>query len=314
LDRLPKGVFSGLRRRELAIIGGGHYLLAEVPSIEESECLRVWLDTFPDVELTTFLHDFLPKSHLEYFPRSYVESFTGLLEVLVRSRRVVAASQKVADEIRDFLMSRHDHRVYEVIILGFGSDASAWAPVAPPEPPVPMFVTVGGFSTRKNVELALQALRLLATNGCQVGLNVVAQSTSASASTRRLLRQVRKLGVPVKIHCRIPDGVVAGLLDQAPASLYLSRAEGYGLPVVESLSRGVPVIASATPTNRELARFGGVVLVEPDDAEALAEAMRSLITSCSFRTDLVSSIRRDAIPRGLKTWAWELLDILGSPQ
>jgi glycosyltransferase involved in cell wall biosynthesis len=87
----------------------------------------------------------------------------------------------------------------------------------------------------------------------------------------------------------------------------MSWSEGYGLPVLESLAIGVPVIASDVVPIRDFADYGGVRLVDPHDHLALAATMQELIDDPAARQRLAGSIRAEAIPTSVTAWAAEVL-------
>ena len=75
---------------------------------------------------------------------------------------------------------------------------------------------------------------------------------------------------------RISDDRLMGCLKGATALLFPSRHEGFGLPVLEAVACGVPVVASDIPPFREL--FSEVaVLLDPDDADGMAAALASIV-------------------------------------
>jgi len=85
----------------------------------------------------------------------------------------------------------------------------------------------------------------------------------------------------------------------ADAVVYPSRYEGFGLPIVEAMLRGIPVVTSTTPACAETAD-GAAVLVDPDDVGGLADAIGRVATDEALRSDLVA--RGTARAAGL---SWE---------
>ena len=78
------------------------------------------------------------------------------------------------------------------------------------------------------------------------------------------------------VHDGVDDAEYAALLDRATALVHASREEGFGIPLVEAMGRGTPIVVSDTPIFREIggdtALYFGV-----DDADGLAAAVRRLI-------------------------------------
>jgi glycosyltransferase involved in cell wall biosynthesis len=94
------------------------------------------------------------------------------------------------------------------------------------------------------------------------------------------------------------DAALAGLFARARSTVFPTLAEGCGLPLIESLWRGVPCVASDLPVLRENATGGGCVLVAPDDPAAWRAALRRVLTDDGARAALV----REATTRPLPTW------------
>ncbi|HCB36659.1 MAG TPA: hypothetical protein DEP66_00140, partial [Acidimicrobiaceae bacterium] len=77
------------------------------------------------------------------------------------------------------------------------------------------------------------------------------------------------------------DRLLAGAAVLAFPSVY----EGFGFPVLEAMSAGVPVVAARAASVPETAG-DAAVLVEPDDADALAAALESVLADSALRSDL----------------------------
>ena len=95
---------------------------------------------------------------------------------------------------------------------------------------------------------------------------------------------------PARIHTvgRVSDLDLAALLASASALIVPSRAEGFGLPMVEAMAAGVPVVHSDAPALVEVA--GGAGLVVPvGDVPALAEAARAASTDAALADRLRSA-------------------------
>ena len=92
---------------------------------------------------------------------------------------------------------------------------------------------------------------------------------------------------------RLSDPDVAVVLSRAAALLMPSRAEGFGLPVLEAMHLGVPVIASDAPALVEVA--GGAAMHHPvGDANGLTEALRAVVEDAAVGARLGQGLRRSA--------------------
>ncbi len=101
-----------------------------------------------------------------------------------------------------------------------------------------------------------------------------------------LLTRVRDLGV-------VPDGDLVALMAEADALALPSLAEGFGLPVLEAMAAGTPVVCSNRGALPEVAGDAALV-VDPLDADALAGALLRITSDETLRRDLAARGRERA--------------------
>jgi glycosyltransferase involved in cell wall biosynthesis len=78
------------------------------------------------------------------------------------------------------------------------------------------------------------------------------------------------------------------LYSGADCVVYLSRYEGFGLPVLEAMACGAPVVASCSTSIPEVSG-DAALLVDPDDVEAAATAIRTVLTDQLFRRRMIEA-------------------------
>lgn len=138
---------------------------------------------------------------------------------------------------------------------------------------------VGSLERRKNPGALLDALALV------VGAKAVFVGPEAGfdlrdeAGRRGVSDRVLALGT-------VPDEDLVGLYSAATALAFPSFHEGFGLPVVEAFACGTPVIASGASSIPEVAG-DAALLFDPEDADALARAVREVLASAELRRTLV---------------------------
>jgi glycosyltransferase involved in cell wall biosynthesis len=105
--------------------------------------------------------------------------------------------------------------------------------------------------------------------------------------TGSVVDTIHKLGLDrsVKVLGYVPDEDLPPLYSAATAFVYPSLFEGFGLPVVEAMACGTPVVASTAPALCELAE-GAAVLVDPLSADSIAEGIRMVLSNASERARL----------------------------
>ena len=142
--------------------------------------------------------------------------------------------------------------------------AAPWLrPVETAQPAPPYFLFVGTLEPRKNLEMLVAAWREV-RRGHAVDL-VIAGRRRADGPRFAPEPGLRLAG-------EVPDSELAALYSGALAFVYPSLYEGFGLPVVEAMQCGTPVIAS-----HAVEEAGGAAVAYADDPEEMARAMRAAI-------------------------------------
>ncbi len=132
----------------------------------------------------------------------------------------------------------------------------------------PYILAVGTLEPRKNLEIVLDAYRLLKRDRPETEL-VVAGAEGWGASPAIGADRVRRLGF-------VPDEELARLYRGASAFVYASRFEGFGLPVVEALASGIPVVCSAHGSLDE-ACGDAALRADPASAASFARALHDAL-------------------------------------
>jgi glycosyltransferase involved in cell wall biosynthesis len=114
----------------------------------------------------------------------------------------------------------------------------------------------------------------------------------AAAAEAEVLAAVDRLGIAERVRRpgRVPAADLMALYDAATVLAWPSRYEGFGVPIAEAMSRGLPVVAARSTALPEVVGDAGV-LVDPDDPAAWATALGGLLDDPAERARLVEAGR-----------------------
>lgn len=186
------------------------------------------------------------------------------------------------------LMQEHRLTRRPIEVIG-NAPARGADPRDPLRTPSKDLVYMGSFMDYKNVEAVVRSVNRLPDFTLHLCSPISAQRRAELAAEASDVRQL-------VFHDGIEEADYNALLHRATALISLSRAEGYGLPLVEAMSHGTPVIVSDLPIFAEIAgeavQEGGAQIVSPDDPEATAQAVRALSAPEKFGTASRAAHRR----------------------
>jgi glycosyltransferase involved in cell wall biosynthesis len=255
-----------------------------------------------DVPRVTTIHDMAPFSVVHDFSVREALRRRLLLGLSIgASRRILTVSEFSAREIAlHFPAAAHRVRAIheaadtELPSLSSRDDARARLDVRGP-----MLLSVGSILNRRNLPVLLEAVRGLVRTWPSLVLEVVGDNRTHPRID--LPAAVRRLGLSknVRLSGFVDDMGLATRYAAADVVVYLSEYEGFGLPVLEALSRSLPVVTSKRPATGELFH-GAALLVEPDDPREIESALRALVADPDLRAQWAQVGRARA-----KLFSWE---------
>ncbi|WP_454620447.1 glycosyltransferase family 4 protein [Bradyrhizobium cenepequi] len=239
-----------------------------------------WIEHRPDVVPVFLIHDLLPLDFPEFFPPGYELRFQRRVETMIaRARAIITTSEQVADRIRAEYRERGMAPV-PIHTERLGSPLE-WTPALRDQDhalrKIPYFLMVSTIEPRKNHALLIEVWRsLVRRGGSPPKLILVGRRGWESEQTLRELDLAPDLQRHVVQVSSLPSAHLRTLMQNATAVLMPSFAEGYGIPVVEALSLGVPVICSDIPVFREISQ-GRALLRSPIDGKGWLEAIEQMV-------------------------------------
>lgn len=228
-------------------------------------------------------YDFIPHTHPELVPKKLPTTFRfWMRNALERADFVAAISESVAVEARNELRLAHrDPDGDRPLVRSFrlGADVKPQSKAEPPRPELAAFVQAGGVGTyltvgtiepRKNQTILLDAFERIWREAPEARLLVAGFVGWKGDEVIERLKAHPRYGSHLLHFGDLSDAELLYAYRHARALVFPSRAEGYGLPIVEALAHRMRVFASDIPPHREV---GGshCVYFPPQDPAALAE-------------------------------------------
>lgn len=203
-----------------------------------------------------------------------------LWNVARRAGRVFVPTHAVAADIRSALGVEAER----IIVTGEGITVfpAADRRLVPDEP---FLLAVGSAYPHKRLDLLLRVWSLLAPRYPNHALYIVGEK---DLFMDRLIKETKRMNIPrIQFLGRVSDAELRGLYERATALVFPSSAEGFGLPPLEALSLGCPVVVSDILCLQETMPTNGVQRFRSGDADDMIRAIESVLSD-------PSSIKRSA--------------------
>ncbi|HEU5089810.1 MAG TPA: glycosyltransferase, partial [Roseiflexaceae bacterium] len=203
-----------------------------------------------------------------------------------------------------FLPCSH-HEASVLAELGFGDRPTEVVPLwldmdfmngpAPELQPAfthPIIPYIGQLTVRKCFDMVVEAMPAVVARFPQASFVFVTHNPEQRATLQHMVEE-RNVGANLHFLGTISEEQKLALLRASDVLPFPSRYEGFGLPVLEGMAAGTPVISTRIPVIDELIDDGeNGILVPYDDATALAGAILDVLTSPELRARLVAGGRR----------------------
>lgn len=237
-----------------------------------------WMDRRPDITPVFFIHDLLPLETPEYFRKGEPQRHRRRLANLARFGAAAIVTSEVVRTALERQLKGLGHTGLPIFVAPLPATAIFSRREAPDPELVahPYFVVCGTIEPRKNHLMLLQVWReLVRRDGAAAPkLILIGARGWENENVVDLLERSATISHHVLEVSGLSTPSFKRLLDGACALLMPSFAEGYGLPLVEALAAGVPVIASDLEVFRET---GGarITAISPIDGEKWLAAIRA---------------------------------------
>lgn len=248
----------------------------------EEPGLPEWVDRC-GLRAVFLIHDLIPITHPEFCRAGEDERHAQRMRnVLACAAGIIGNSQATLTELEEFAV-REDTAVPPYLPAWIsGNEVPRASPAAALDRPY--YIIVGTIEGRKNHVLLLQLWRSLVERmgSAAPRLLIVGQRGWEAEHAHAMLDRNPVIRGHVRELGNANDAELARLIAGARALLMPSFAEGFGLPIVEALQLGTPVICSDLPAFREIA--GDIPLfLDPLDGRGWERAVLSFVEDCPER-------------------------------
>lgn len=245
------------------------------------------------------VYDFLPWLRPDWFPAGPANRLMPYLHAMrvVQRRGFISAATR--RDCAAVFQRAEDGPVLTLGADGLGLERQRFDPARRD------VVLLGTIEARKNAAAALGAAELLWREGLEFRLVLIGAVEPDALAEQAILRRLAGETRLVQLGAA-SDAVVRESLRGARALLFPSKGEGFGLPPVEALYCGIPVIVAAgLPALEEMPALGQIRLAPPD-VDGVAAAMRMV-----FDDAAAARLWADAAALRLKTWQAFAADVAG---
>jgi glycosyltransferase involved in cell wall biosynthesis len=241
------------------------------------------------------VHDLIPLLHPEWMYQDAERELRAILDSVDPDRDfVIANSEATAADVAALLPMRRER----IFVTPFAADPAVFHPETSSERieqarrrygilPGPYVLSLGTVEPRKNLPRLLRCFFRLAEEEAFSDLQLVLVGP-AGWKTEEIFSTIESrpaLRSRIRLTGYVPDADLAALYSGARAFVYASLYEGFGLPVLEAMQCGAPVVTSNTSSMPEVAG-DGAVCIPPADPDALFEVLRRLLSNESWAAEL----------------------------
>ncbi len=271
------------------------------------------LTKVPGKRMVLTVHDAIPLLLPDSVSMAYRWQFRFWLEHSLRvADRVICDSARTREDLESrFEITR---KKLDVVHLGVdhidsipGPDALGQTYLRTLSLPSNFVLYAGAFDVRKNISCLLDAAEILQSRGEPICLALMGQSWFGSTATEKRVAQMRERGFDIRTLGYQAPSIFYEVIRRAAVFVFPSRYEGFGLPPLEAMHLGVPVIISNAGALPEVCGEAAVQ-VDPNDREGLAQALSRLLKSPEERAARGEAGRRWAARYTWRTTARQTIE------
>lgn len=221
---------------------------------------------------TVFVHDVLWATNPEWFTAAELAYFAPMSPLARHADLVLTSSAAEAARIGRVTGAR------DIVPVGIGmsEELVSTSPEPPSDAPERFLLTVGRLNVRKNLAGVIDAALASGVLTPELPLLIVGAADGKSEALSDRARAAVKAGL-VRFTGHVTDAELVWLYRNTTLFVFLSRGEGYGMPPVEALHFGAPVLVSTLEVFSETLP-SAVPRVSPDDTEEAGRLIARIVS------------------------------------
>lgn len=271
------------------------------------------------------VHDIIPRLFPEYLNNARKRTYQNLIErAIMRVDTIVSVSAKTKEDLIDYLGVAAEKISVNLIDVdpSFKQEASAEEAdaVMRKYSLQPGYIYLGGgLEKRKNAEGLLQAYKLLVDDNKRekfvdeipklvISGKLMPELAPLIVDVERSVNELN-LSTRVQVLGFVPQEDLPSLYAKASFFAFPSLYEGFGMPVLEAMSQGTPVLTSNTTSLPEVGK-DAVAYCDPESVEDIAAAMRKLLLDDGMRATLGARGKKRSLEFSWNNFVQKILKIL----
>ena len=238
-----------------------------------------------DIPTVVTIHDLIFMRYPEFYkPVDRKIYFRKMKYACHVADKIIAISRQTQNDVETFFQVSPGkvEIIYQPVAAAFFEKQNAANVFPKYHLPEKYILAVGTLESRKNQLMLLKAIQ---DSGIEAAVVFVGKPTSYLSELKKFIAE-NNMESQVFFLSGLPENELAMLYQNALFSVYISVFEGFGLPVIESMACGCPVLTSSVSCLPETAG-DAAVLCNPSDVADIVNKLKSLLSDETFRKQMI---------------------------
>ena len=274
-------------------------------ALDGSATTRVDWANSRNIQVSAILYDLIPISHSQFCDTSIVEVFPEYIQALLKAESIASISTESLKQLEAY-------RVREILETS-SKRTTIWLPGQFSDFPRAQhnltenlkpddeyeIVCVSTIEPRKNHLRLIEAFKHVRQQHKNVKLILIGNSYAGRPDYQAQFLAAINNHPSIEWKGSLSDADAAAAIERAHFTVYPSVVEGFGLPILESLWLGTPCLCHSAGVMNELAKDGGCLTVNMENASDIANGLERLLNE----NKLQKRLAQEALERPITTWS-----------